>query len=47
MVTEKEIIKHFFRNSKGIKSTARHFGLPKSYVGKIISLHIKKYNIRY
>ena len=41
------IINHFFRNSKGIKGTARHFGIPKSYVGKIISIYIKKNNIRY
>ena len=47
MVTEKEIIKHFFQNSKGIKNTARYFGLTKSYVGRIISIYIKKNNIRY
>ena len=42
-----EIVKFFFRNTKGIKGAAAHFGLPKSYVGKIISQYIKKNNIRY
>ena len=47
MVSDKQIIKHFFKNSRGIKSTAKYFGLPCSYVGKIISQYIKKNNIRY
>jgi len=46
MYSEKEIIKQFFRNSKGIRGTARYFGLPKSYVGKIITKYKKKNNIR-
>ena len=47
MISNTQIIHHFFRNSKGIKGTAKHFGLPKSYVGKIISQYIKNNNIRY
>ena len=47
MVTDKQIIYNFFRNSRGIKNTARHFGLSNSYVGKIVSLYIKKHNIRF
>ncbi len=47
MITEQDIVNHFLGNSRGIKNTARHFGLSKSYVGKIISLYIKKHNIRF
>ena len=46
-ITDAQIICFFFRNTKGIKGAAAHFGLPKSYVGKIISQYIKKNNIRY
>jgi hypothetical protein len=46
MVTEKEIIRNFLRNSRGIRGTARHFGLSKSYVGAIINKYKKKNNIR-
>lgn len=42
-----EIVRFFFRNSKGIKAAASHFGVPKSYAGKVISQYIKKHNIRY
>ena len=46
-ITDAQIIRFFFRNTNGIKGVAAHFGLPKSYVGQIISQYIKKNNIRY
>ena len=46
MPPTKEIISYFMRTSKGIKSTARYFGLPYSYVGAIINIHKKKKGIR-
>ena len=46
MITEKEIIAQFMRNSKGIRGVARFFGLPTSYVGAIISRYLKSNNIR-
>jgi hypothetical protein len=47
MITEQDIVNHFFRNSRGIKATARHFSIPTSYAGKIINQYIKKHNIRF
>ena len=41
-----EIISYYMRTSKGIKGTAGYFGVPKSYVGKIISKMKKKKGIR-
>jgi len=41
-ITDAQIIRFFFRHTKGIKGVAAHFGLPKSYIGKIISQYIKK-----
>jgi len=46
-ITDAQIIRFLFRHTKGIKGVAAHFGLPKSYIGKIISQYIKKNNIRY
>jgi len=42
----KEIIGYFMRSSKGIKSTARYFGLPYSQVGSLINKYKKKKGIR-
>ena len=41
-----DIIKYYMRTSKGIKATARHFGLPKSFVGSVINKYKKANNIR-
>jgi len=46
MASDKEIISYFMRTSKGIKATARYFGLPYSYVGAIINRHKKQMGIR-
>ena len=45
-IKSKEIISYYMRTSKGIKSTAGWFGLPISYVGKIINEYKKKNGIR-
>ena len=45
-VKPNDIIRYFMRTSKGIKSTARKFGLPVSYVGKIINQYKKLKGIR-
>ena len=47
MVSEIQIIRYYLRTSKGIRATARHFGISKVYAGSIISRYIKKNNIRY
>jgi len=41
-----EVIKYYMRTSKGIKATARYFGLPKSFVGSVINKYKKANNIR-
>ena len=46
MITDKEIIKYYFRTSKGIKGTAGYLGISKIRVGKIINIYKKKHNIR-
>ena len=46
IITEKQIIQQYLRNSSGIRGAARYFGLPKSYVGAIINKYKKKHNIR-
>ena len=46
MISDNHIIAFYFGTSKGIKGTAGYFGLPKSYVGKIINRYKKKHNIR-
>ena len=43
---KKAIIKYYMGTSKGIKATARRFGLPLVYVGKIILKYKKEKNIR-
>lgn len=47
MVVEQDIVDYFLHTSKGIKSTAGHFGLSRSYVGALVSRYIKKHNIRF
>ena len=46
MPTDDEIIKYFLSTSKGIKATAGHFGVSKTYVGKIVIQYLKTHNIR-
>ena len=46
MIKNCEIIAYYFGTRKGIKGTAGHFGLPKSYVGRVINHYKKKHNIR-
>lgn len=41
-----EIISYFMRTRRGIRGTARYFGLPKSYVGSIVNKYKKKRGIR-
>jgi hypothetical protein len=41
-----EIISYFMQTSKGIKGTARHFGLSYSYVGALIIKYKKRRGIR-
>ena len=43
---EKRIVETYFRNSHGIRGTAGRLGLPKSYVGMVITKYKKKHNIR-
>jgi hypothetical protein len=45
-IKPEEIISYYMRTSKGIKSSAGWFGLPVSYVGKIINEYKKKNGIR-
>ena len=42
MTTDEEIIKYYFRTSKGIKGTAGYLGISKIRVGKVITLFKKK-----
>jgi len=46
MVTEKQIIEQYFRNTKGIRGTARYFGLPVTYIGAVINRYKKRNHIR-
>lgn len=46
MLTDRLIINYFFQTSKGIRGTARHFGIKKTLVGSIINKYKKKYNIK-
>ena len=46
VASSKEIICYFMRTSKGIKGTARHFGLSYSYVGALITRYKKQKGIR-
>ena len=51
LITEKikdsDIISFYMRNNRGIRCVARHFGLPTSYVGALISRYIRENNIRF
>jgi hypothetical protein len=46
MVCDSEIIKYFLNTSKGIRATARHFGVTKVYAGKVIIGYLKSRHIR-
>ena len=46
VASSREINCYFMRTSKGIKGTARHFGLQYSYVGALINRYKKQKGIR-
>ena len=46
MVRDNDIIKYFLQTSKGVRGTARHFGLSYSHVGAIINNYKKQNCIR-
>tara|TARA_B110000971_G_C19829792_1_gene417422 strand:- start:532 stop:675 length:144 start_codon:yes stop_codon:yes gene_type:complete len=46
MVSDNEIIKYFLQTSKGVRATARYFGVSKVYAGKVIIQYLKAKNIR-
>ena len=46
MVTDNEIIKTFFRNSRGIRGCARTLGISKIRVAKVILKYKRINNIR-
>ena len=46
VASSREIIRYFMQTSKGIKGTARYFGLPYSYVGTLIIQYKKQKGIR-
>tara|TARA_B100001093_G_scaffold111548_1_gene103942 strand:- start:933 stop:1076 length:144 start_codon:yes stop_codon:yes gene_type:complete len=46
MATEIQIINFFRRTNRGIRGTARYFGVSKVYVGKIVTKYLKKHNLR-
>ena len=46
MIKDKYIIAFYFGSTKGIKGTAAHFGLPKSYVGSVINRYKRLHSIR-
>jgi hypothetical protein len=46
MVSDNEIINYFLQTSKGVRATARYFGVSKVYAGKVIIQYLKAKNIR-
>ena len=46
MIKDNHIIAFYFGSTKGIKGTAAHFGLPKSYVGSVINRYKRLHSIR-
>lgn len=46
MATDMQIINFFRRTNKGIRGTARYFGISKVYVGKIVINYLKKHELR-
>jgi|TARA_B110000444_G_scaffold252876_1_gene282812 hypothetical protein len=46
MVSDNEIIKYFLQTSKGVRATARYFGVSKIYASKVIIQYLKAKNIR-
>jgi hypothetical protein len=46
MATEMQIINFFRRTNRGIRGTARYFGVSKVYVGKIVIKYLKKHELR-
>jgi hypothetical protein len=45
-VSDAVIISTFFRNSRGIKATARYLGIPMTRAAQVILRYKKKHNIR-
>ena len=46
MVRNINIINYYLRTSKGIRGTARHFGVSKVYAGQVIIRYLKTRGIR-
>jgi len=46
MVRNINIINYYLRTSKGIRGTARHFGVSKVYAGQVINRYLKTRGIR-
>ena len=46
MVCDIDIINYFLHTSKGIRGTARHFGVSKVYAGQVINRYLKTRGIR-
>ena len=46
MIQDIDIINYYLRTSKGIRGTARHFGVSKVYAGQVINRYLKTRGIR-
>ena len=46
MATDMQIINFFRKTNKGIRGTARYFGVSKIYVSKIVIKYLKKHELR-
>ena len=46
MVRDIDIINFFLHTSKGIRGTARHFGVSKVYAGQVIIQYLKTRGLR-
>ena len=46
VVSDKAIVFFFMGSSRGIRGTARYFGLSPNYVGSVINKYRKNHNIR-
>ena len=46
MVCDIDIINNFLHTSKGIRGTARRFGVSKVYAGQVIIRYLKTHGLR-
>ena len=46
MVRDNDIINYFLQTSKGIRGTARRFGVSKVYAGQVIIRYLKTHGLR-